>query len=358
MKKILLSMLFVGVASLANAQKSEISEAKKQWTILALAQNKPLADNLKILNEGLAHTDKAIVHEKSKGIAEAWSYRALIASRIALIDSVDMQNSLAKQKIADEAIAKAKELDPKGEEKANIDNAVYNVDNAVRNRGIIAFNKQDFATAFENFTEVTRRTPNDTAMYINAGIAAKSLKKYPEMISNFKKGIELNYADPKVLYSEMVNVTFDELKDTVAGLALLKEASAKLPEDSYFIGLETDLYIKKGDIAKSQEMLKKLMDKDPKNPTFHFLMGETYFKQALNVQTERNNLDTKKVKESAALATKITTLIDQSIPFYKAAVALDPKHENSLESLKTIYAFKDDKVNFEAVKKQLEEIKK
>lgn len=358
MKKVLLGILFVGVTSFANAQKSEISEAKKAWNLLGITTGKTLADHLKALNGGLAHTDLAIAHEKSKDLPDAWSYRALFASRIALVDSVDLNNAKAKQKIAEEAIAKAQELDKKGGEKENIEQAKVNVGNAVRNRAIYAYKKKDFAAALEAFNEITAKNPNDTSMYVNAGVTAKELQNYPEVVRNFKKAIELNYPDSKVLYSEIVNITFDKLKDSVAGLALIKEAAAKFPDDAYFIGLETDHYIKTGDIAKSQEMLTKLIAKDPKNATYQYLMGDTYYKQALAIQTQRNALDVKKTKEFNELGVKMTKFIDQSIPYYKAALELDPKNVNALENLKVIYLFKDDKVNYEVINKRLEALKK
>nr|WP_121272793.1 tetratricopeptide repeat protein [Pedobacter schmidteae] len=358
MKKVLLGILFVGVASYANAQKSEISEAKKAWNLLGITTGKTLADHLKALNGGLAHTDLAIANEKSKDLPDAWSYRALFASRIALVDSVDLNNAKAKQQLAEEAIAKTKELDKKGSEKENLEQAKVNVENALRNRAIYAYKKKDFAAALDAFNEITTKNPTDTSMYVNAGVTAKEIQNYPEVVKNFKKAIDLNYADAKVLYSEIINITFDKMKDSVAGLALLKEASVKYPDDSYFIGMETDLYIKKGDIAKSQEMLKKLIEKDPKNAIYQYLMGDTYYKQALAIQTQRNALDVKKTKEFNEMGVKMTKFIDQSVPYYKAALELDPKNTNALENLKIIYLFKDDKVNYEAINKRLEALKK
>lgn len=357
MKKILLSLMFVGVASFANAQKSEINEAKKAWNLLGITAGKTLTDHLKSLNDGLAHTDKAIANEKSKDLPDAWSYRALFASRIALVDSVDQKNSKKFQVIAEEAITKAKALDTKGAEKDNIEQASTNVENALRNRAIYAYKAKNFPAALEAFNDITAKHPNDTSMYVNAGVTAKEIPNYPEVIRNFKKAIDLNYKDAKILYSEIINITFDKQKDSVAGLALVKEASAKFPEDSYFIGLETDLYIKSGDIAKSQEMLGKLIAKDPKNATYQYLMGDTYYKQALAVQNKRNSIDAKKVKEFNAMGVTMMKFIDQSVPYYNAALALDPKNSNALENLKIIYLFKDDKVKYEEVKKKLEALK-
>ena len=53
MKKILLSILIVGSATLANAQKSEVAEAKKKWNIFSLAGiNQSFDKKMAALNAG------------------------------------------------------------------------------------------------------------------------------------------------------------------------------------------------------------------------------------------------------------------------------------------------------------------
>eukprot|EP01132_Coremiostelium_polycephalum_P015382 gene15382-18585_t len=277
MKKVLFSILFAGAATLAHAQKSEVADAKKEWGLFQITMNqKPsLEKTLAALNSGLKHTDNAIANEKSKNMPEAWSYRALFASAIAASDTTNFENSSAKQKIAEEAVAKAKELDTKGDEKANISTAEINISNAIKLRAFTAYNKKDYAGALKYFNEATEKNPSDTSI---------------------------------------------ELKDTVGGIALLKEASAKFPDAEGFIQTETQLYINKGDIVKSEEMLNKLVAKDPKNPTYQYLM-------------------------------------DKALPYYLKSSELDPKYAPALEALKRVYAFKNDTPKYEAVKKKLEALK-
>lgn len=357
MKKILLSIFIVGSATLANAQKSEVAEAKKKWNIFTITGTaQPLPKQLVALNAGLVHTDNAIVNEKSKIMPDAWSYRALFASSIAVSDTLDEANSIAKQQIAKEAVAKAKELDSKGEEKDNISNAELNIRNSILVRGMRAYNKKDYANALKGFEEVLALNPQDTAMYLNAGVTAKLLNKLPESIGYFKKVISLNSPDSKDLYSEIINMTLVSLKDTAGAMSLITEAMAKYPDDATFVGSQTDIYIAQGDILKSQESLSKLIAKDASKAVYHYLMGDTYYKQALAIQEDRKKLDAKKTKEFDALTAKMTGLIDQSLPFYKKSIELDSKFVPALESLKQIYAFKNDNTNYEAIKKQLDAI--
>ena len=357
MKKLLLSILIVGSATFANAQKSEVAEAKKKWNIFAFTGVNQTNDKKMVaLNDGLAHTEKAIANEKSKDLPETWVYRSLFSSAIAVTDTLDEANSLAKQKIAEEAIAKAKELDAKKAEKDNIETAEINVRNAILTRGMRAYKRKDYNTALTVFEQLIVINPQDTGMYLNAGVTAKLVKDYPKSIKHFKKVISLNSPDSKDLYSEIVSMTLGELKDTTAGMAVLTEALAKYPDDANFIGIQTDIYISKGDIAKSQESLNKLIAKDPNKAVYHYLMGDTYYKQALNMQDERKKLDPKKVKEFNAATAKMSELIDQSIPFYKKSLEIDPKFVPTLETLKQIYGFKNDTANYDDIKKRLAEI--
>src|SRR5690606_21638756 len=118
-----------------------------------------------------------------------WALRASMASAVALLDTLNDANALAKQKIAEEAIVKATELDKKGDQKENLANAQINIANAIQTRAIRAYNKKDFATAFKIFTEITEKNPTDTSMFLNAGVAAKQAGNYAGAAKNFKKVI-------------------------------------------------------------------------------------------------------------------------------------------------------------------------
>jgi tetratricopeptide (TPR) repeat protein len=359
MKKVLLSIFFVGVAALANAQKSEIAEAKKGWNLFASGIiSKDYTKSMAALNGGLKHTDLAIANEKSKILPDAWSYRALFASAIAITDTVNVQNSIEKQKLAEEAIAKGTPLDVNGAEKENFLTAKINIRNAINGRGVRAYNKKDYATANKLFNEILILNPTDTAMYINTGVTAKLLGDYQQAIVNFKKVAGFGVPEAKSFYQEIIAMALNNLKDTTQTLALTKEALTKFPDDPAFVGVETDIYINKGDIAKSQELLNKLIAKDNTKPIYHYLYGDTYYKQALAMQEVRNKIDQKKVKEYNEVGAKMVALIDQSIPYYKKALDLDPKFESALETLARIYAFKGDTKSYEEYNNRLKALQK
>jgi|GEM_PF-395002 len=413
MKKVFLSILFAGIATFANAQKNEVAEAKRLWGIFQFtmsqdpdtktkqapasgqstmppaAEGSEMARNrgnvgarpgaarpgggapatpagpkltflekqINSLKEGLSHTDKAVVHEKTKNSAEAWLYKALFSSSIAYLDSLNLNNALKYQADAEAAIEQTEKLDTKGEFKSDLSIATTNVRNAIVARGLRAYNNKDYNAAYNYFVEVTQKNPSDTSMYMNAGIIGKMAGKYTEAIDNFRKLVSFNVPDSKNFYVEMINIATENLKDTVKALEIVKEATAKFPDDPQLIGAETDIYINKGDIGKSQDLLQKLIAKDPNKSVYQFLMGETYYRQALLMQTERNKIDAKKVKEYDAITAKMVALIDKALPFYQKSMELDPKFEPALEALKQIYGFKNDTANFNDVKKKLDDLR-
>ena len=361
MKRVILSIILAGVTSFAFAQKSEVADAKKAWGLFQLTgqtASTPLAKKLETLSAALAHTDKAIADEKSKIMPEAWSYRALLSSSVALIDTVNAQNADANLKIATDAVEQAKKLDTKGAEKDNIALAETNIANAVRNAGIVAYNRKDFKTAYTKFVQATTINPADTSMYLNAGIAARSIEDYPGTVQQFKKVISLNSPQSKQLYGEIIDITLKQQKDTTAGLALIKEATAKFPDEPSFIKTETQIYIDRGDAAKSEQMLNTLATTEPNNATYQVLLGNIYFSQALKLQNDRNKIDAKKVKEFNEVTAKMTGLLDKSLPYYKKALDIDPKNESALDTLKTIYAFKNDTKNYDEIKKRIDALPK
>ncbi|RZL32415.1 MAG: tetratricopeptide repeat protein, partial [Pedobacter sp.] len=355
----LLSILIVGSATLANAQKSEVAEAKKKWDIFSITGGQGAFDKtMASLNDGLAHTDKAIANEKSNILPEAWSYRALFASAIAFTDSVNTDNSIAKQKIAEEAIAKTKDLDKKDSEKDKLETARINIRNAVTGRGIRAYNKKDYKTALTSFKDVIALNPTDTSMYLNVAVVSRMDNNFPEAVTYFKKMIAFNVPESKNYLTEIININLVNLKDTTAALSLISEGLAKYPNDGDLISVETDIYITRGDIAKSQASLQKLVANNPKNALYQYLLGTTYFNTALEVQKQRDKLDAKKVKEYNAETAKVVSMIDQSLPYFLKAIELDPNHQPSLDVLTRIYAFKGDTKSYEEIKKRLDALPK
>jgi tetratricopeptide (TPR) repeat protein len=361
MKKVILSILLAGVATATYAQKGEVAEAKKAWGLYQLTSRgtqQPIPKQLESLNAAIKHTDAAIADPKSKDMVEAWSYRALLTSSAALIDTTNLQGAEANLKLAQDAITKGKALDAKGSEKANFEQAQSNVSNVIRNIGVLSYQKKDYKTAYEKFVQATQLNPQDTAMYLNAGIAARNLEDYPKMTEQYKKAIALNYPQSSTLYEEMISTSLTKQKDTTAAIAMIGEAKAKYPDNISFVTSETQIHLQRGDVDKAEQSLNTLIAKEPNNASFQSALGNVYLQQALKLQTNLNKIDVKKVKEYAAAKTKRDALVEKSIPYFKKSLEIDPKNVTALENLKTIYTFKNDTKSYNEVKTRLDAIEK
>lgn len=107
------------ISGAAFAQKSEITSAKNNYALfeLSLQTKATLKKQLEPLNLAKTSIDKAIMNEKTKSLPEAWAYRGLIYSAIAVTDTIDRTNSDAAFKNAQESITEAKKLDKDNKEK-------------------------------------------------------------------------------------------------------------------------------------------------------------------------------------------------------------------------------------------------
>lgn len=424
MKKLFLSILFVGVAIVANAQKNVVVEAKKAWDIYDLTLSQPevkrapraegqqpqmprkdtrvdrnvlvgnadgiinskdkraderikstakreepaaaapakpttyVGKQLAALNAGLALTDKAIVNDKSMNMPEAWTHRALFAASIALVDTLDIANSLKNQAIAEEAIAKANTLSPSNNDKDDIKMAEDILTNALRRRGVVAYNRQDFKSAYDIFKTISQKNPQDTAMHANLGYLSRELKNYAAAVSHYKNAIALNAAESSLYYGEIIKMDLEELKDTASAKAVLLEASAKYPNELFFITNLTDLYMKSGETAKADALLDKLIAKEPKNPAFLRAKANGYFNQAFDMQEAINKLElAKKYKEADELIKKKNDFLNKALPLYLRVEEVAPKDEDLIRMIKQIYFVLDNKAKADEYQKKQDALK-
>lgn len=359
-------MILAGViSSAAFAQKGEVNDAKKKWEFYyALGRTGLISKRIDQLKIIIAHTDKAIANEDSKIMPAAWGYRALAASEIAISDTSNLENINANLKIAKDALKEIKPIDPKNTQKDNVKLVKANIEVAVRNAGIIAYQKKDYKSAFEKFAESTTINPKDTSMYMNAGVAAYASGDYPNSIKYYKKAINLNIPQAKDLYRDAINMYLINVKDTTSALEMAKEAQVKYPDDINFITTEADIYLKRGDVQQSEKILFKLAEKDPKNSVYQGLLGNIYLQQAIDLQSKikkfdpKTKVDIKAKKENDDIAAQRDKLVDKSMPFFLKAVELDGKNASALENLKVIYFFKNDTKNWELIKARIEALPK
>lgn len=338
MKKLIWSLVLVGSVTGAYAQKNEISEAKKKWGVFQVVMNQSTQKQLDHLNSAIKHTDAAIAHDKTKSTAEAWAYRALFASSIAVVDTLNEDNASKHLAIAEEAIKTGSTFTPTATDTEYFTIAKDNIASYKRNLGFIQYSRKNFSGAYDSFLKVVQANPSDTAMYGNIALAASANKNYPEAVKYYKKAIEMGSADAKSFYQDMFILQIETLKDTTAALSTVQEASAKYPEEMYFLANEADIYIKNGDYAKTFSMLEKLLAKEPENMNFLRIKADTYFNQAFDLQEQIRKLELeKKYAEADQVIKKKEESLKSSLPIYLQVEKAAPADKEVIQIIRNVY---------------------
>ncbi len=373
MKKSILSVLFAALFSATYAQKSEISSAKNNYALfeLSLQTKATIKKQLEPLNLAKASIDKAVAHDKTKNLAEAWAYRGLIYSAISVTDTLNRNNSESAFKAAQESIAQAKTLDKDGKEKNNITNAERNLSIVMQNRGVSAFNKKDYKDAYNSFKYIADVMPEDSTFNMYTAIAANNAQLPDEAIKYYGKTINLNPNNP-ALYQELSRIYLSKA-DTATALKTLEDGRVKHPDYLPLIFDELNVYLNRGQVASQIQKVEAALAKDPKNKTLHFVSGIAYsankqaekaeaaYKKALEIDpnytdaiynlsiiyidkanvfiNEANKLPSNKASDAKynALRAKFDSELKKALPLLEKARELNPKDANVVTTLREVY---------------------
>jgi len=379
--------------AIAVAQKSEISAAKNNYALFEVtlqSKKTSLKKKLEALNLAKTSIDKATEHEKTKNVAEAWTYKAIIYSAIAVNDTVNVANADAAFKTAQEAITKAKQLDKDGKEKVNIENSERNLSIVMQNKGVSAFNKKDYKEAYNSFKYIADVMPNDSLYNMYTAIAANNAQLPDEAIKYYGKTLALHSGNPS-LYQELGRLYLAKA-DTAAALKTFEEGRTKHPENVNLIFDELNIYLNKGQVASQISKIDAAISKDPNNKTLHFVSGiahasnkdfekaEAAYKKALEIDpaysdaiynlsviyinrgntfiNEANKLPNNKASDAkyTALKGKFEAELGKALPLLEKARELNPKDANVLTTLKEVYVKLNQMDKAEQMKKALSEL--
>ena len=173
------SILFVGLlfatgSTALFAQSGNVKKAKAaivKFEELKGAGSAELGkSNLTAAKEAI---DAAVVHEKTKDDPEAWTYYALVYSNLASLDK-NAEDAVKAQ----DAIKKATELDADKKHAENIKVAGQTLGQFKFNQGVAAWDKQDYKTAYTDFSDALVYLPGDTTLTFYSGLAAVQNKEF------------------------------------------------------------------------------------------------------------------------------------------------------------------------------------
>lgn len=388
MRSFLLAAVFTASSVCAFAQKGELNTAKASYDkfmVLKDAASMTLAaPNLKNAKTSI---DKAVVHEKTKGDAGAWTYKALIYGQLALQDTVPATSApiMAEAKAA---YKQATTLDTDGANKALLSELDGVFSQYEVNTGVKAYQTNQYAEAFTAFNNALNYRPGDTTITYYAGLSAINAKNYAEGIKKYEQLTKTNFSANPSIYLDLSRL-YAMNGDTAKAIQIASEGSAKY-NDSQLATQEIELSLIAG---KEKEVITKIAaqaEKDPKNKLYPYYLGiaystagdavkaeESYLKaiaidpqfadatvnlagvklnKGIAIYNAANKLPQSKQKEYETMIKQSNVLFDEALPYLQKAVELDGKSRIALENLKTYYLVKKDQVKMEEINKRLQEL--
>ncbi len=171
----------------------------------------------------------------------------------------------------------------------------------------------------------------DTSNFYNACISAAKAKESDKMLDYNKKMIEAKISSP-YNYEACFQVLMEK-KDTVNAMEFLRKGRVLFPEDMSLLTQETNLYLEQGKQLEALTNLKTSVEKDPKNPTYYFFMGQIYESMA-NPKDKTTKKDLEKPKN-------FDELFRNAEANYLKSIELKPTNKdylyNSLYNLGAMY---------------------
>jgi tetratricopeptide (TPR) repeat protein len=330
--------------------------------------------------------DAAVVHEKTKESAEAWTIYSLVYGNIGADNNNEEQINLAK-----EAIAKAKSLDKDKKQEENIKNSEHNLYAFSFNKGVASWEKQDFTGAYASFNDALNYMPGDTTLTYYAGIAAVQSQDFQKGVEKYLALIDRkDYSEHKKIVKDIPNL-YLSLNDTTNAIKYAGIAAKMYPEDNEIANQNINYNIALGNTAGVLDELNSQIEKEPTNKTLYFYLGiaesslensekalEAY-KKALEIdpsyvdaninagvtlvniiKDELSEINADKALTNNQYNTKVNALKEKIKPaeaYFSKVVELESNNESALRGLKSVYDFLQVEDKAKAVQDKLEALK-
>ncbi len=373
MRKLSLVLVVILFATMSFAQKAVVKDA---------------ASNLKKgkLDKAKDAIELAIKDPTTSIEAKTWLTRSNIYLDIQN-SPLPMYKALAPNALdlAKESLAKAKELDSKGEFKEDIAKASANLVAGLYNAGAEFYQAKKYAEAakaFEGTYLLNKELGKiDTASIFNAGLSSELGKDEVSAIKFYSLLVDLKYPQAPVFSSLAIMLInqgkFDDAK------AVVEKGKAQFPDNFDMLIAETNIYLKSGQTEKALSALETAVKKDTTNHTIYFAVGANYnilandatkpadfraacydkaekaYIKALQIKPdyfdatynlgalyvnrasvvieEANKLDLKETAKYDKLKADADVILKQALPFLEKAHQLEPKDMSTLTALKEIY---------------------
>lgn len=342
-------------------------------------------------------------YEKEGSHYEKWSYeRVVITIKDGAVEDFEELDILYEDPLGDAlaSLEKAEELDVEGKSVKKITEDYTLLKAKLERQGVEKFFDNDFNGSYTDFATIHKVNESplmngliDTTLVYYAGMAASRADKdspsdelKQAAIKYYELAREYNYDDPE-LYVFLKDKYF-EIGDTTQGVEILSEGWRRYPENQpvlialinyyllsgkeeealeylriaqendpanlSFIFAEATLYDKTGNVEKALENYNRCIEIDPNYFNAYYNLGVMFYNKAVELYKAADEIRAPKEYEEAKAAADV--VLAESLPYIEKANELEPGDPGTLETLKTLYYRLQMTEQYEAVKKQIEDM--
>jgi len=389
MKKIILFLLLLSAGE-GFAQSNNVQSA---------------ADELKKYNnpaKAKEFIDLAAAHPSTANDPKMWYYYGKVYWAIHR-DSMHVVNDPDAVLKAANGFINCLATDSKNYYRDDCNNMVWVAGIGLFNKGVEAYNKNEFDRATKFYTRILDIFPLDKdnnlkRNNITPDLVVKNLyqvaykaKDYPQAKEHLQKLIDNRYNDP-LIYIYMSRILLEE-KDTTKALTYIEQGRKLFDENASLMNAEMNIYLSMKKLDVLIDKLTAVIETDPENEVLYFKRGFLYenindkkkatadYRKALELRDDyfdaNYQLGMLIFGEGAEIANSSVKLkgveydnakkayeakFKESEPFLEKAVDLNPKktdeqkklYRNTLDALKQYYARTGQNEKYEQVKAQLD----
>lgn len=384
-KSIALSVIVLGGATITFAQNSNVKKAatniQKFEELKAVGSPGELGKaNLATAKEAI---DAAIVHEKTKDLAETWTYYSLIYSNLANLEKNDEAATKAM-----EGIKKATSLDTDKKHAPNLDVAGQVLGQYQFNKGVGAWEKQDYVSAYGSFNDALAFMPGDTTLTYYAGLAAIQNKDYKNGIEKYKQLLSRKDFSSHKLVSVDLPKLYLSLGDTTSAIEYASKAAQEYPNENDAVIQNIELNLIVGNEEKTIADIEAQLAKTPTNKNLLYYLGIAHssannsdkaleaYKKAIEIDPNYSDanlnagvilmnsireklqaINDDKTLSNTQYSAKVNELKEQIKPaeaFFTKVLETEPKNESALKGLKGLYDFLQDEAKGKSIQEKID----
>jgi len=389
LKSVLLGALIIA-SSVAYSQTSNLRKAKASYDkfneVKSIGNAALGASDLAAAKDAL---EKAIENEKTNQLAETWTYYALVNADLALLDSTDQAESYIQTAVEARERAISLDTDKEFAENLGILNSIL-AQNEL-NKGVQAWDSQDFAGAYTAFDKGLDYLPGDTTLLYYSGLAAVNSQNFEGALEKYIELVPIDsFSNNKQIVLDVSRIYLMQ-GDTTNAIKYAELGANKYPEDPELATQNIELNLMAGNEEKIINTINSQISREPDNKNLHYYLGIAYsaledveqaeaaYRKAVELDpnyleaninlgglilnkgidqfNKTNNASLPQAEYDAEIK-KAYDIFDSALPFLQKAVEVDPNSFLALTNLKKYYEIKEDTAKIEELQARIDALER